>query len=103
MDCHSNETTWPWYAHIAPSSRLTALHVSGARQELNLSELDNLPAFRRASVAESMANQIRAGAMPPADYLLMHPDARLSDAEKQQLLLRISLGVEVCFCWRRIV
>ncbi len=24
--------------------------------------------------------------MPPSDYLLLHPEARLSEAEKQQLI-----------------
>ncbi len=86
MDCHSNETTWPWYAYIAPSSWLTSLHVTSARQQFNLSDLDSLPAFRRNNIAENMADQIRSGTMPPQDYLILHPDARLTEAEKQQLI-----------------
>ena len=41
-----------------------------------------------------MAQQIRSGTMPPADYLLLHPEARLTDAEKEQLIqgLQKSLG-----------
>ncbi|MBI1276683.1 MAG: hypothetical protein GC179_01010 [Anaerolineaceae bacterium] len=94
MDCHSNETTWPWYTSIAPSSWLTALHVKDGRQELNLSEMDNMPAFRRNNLAQNMAEQIRSGNMPPKDYLILHPDARLTDAQKEDLItgLRKSLG-----------
>ncbi|MBP7601731.1 MAG: heme-binding domain-containing protein [Thermoflexales bacterium] len=94
MDCHSNETVYPWYASVAPGSWLLASHVATARGDLNLSELDALPAFRRANLGQDMGMRIRNGTMPPADYTLMHPSAVLSEAEKQQLIagLRLSLG-----------
>lgn len=86
MDCHSNETAWPWYSYIAPASWLTTMHVHDGRAEMNLSELDSMPSFQRRRLAENMAEQIRMGSMPPKDYLILHPDARLTDAEKQQLI-----------------
>ena len=86
MDCHSNETVWPAYSYIAPGSWLTVLHVNDGRGELNFSELNNLPAFRKANLAESVAEEIRSGAMPPKDYLYIHADAKLTDAEKTQLI-----------------
>jgi Haem-binding domain len=85
MDCHSNETAWPWYSYIAPASWLTAMHVTEGRQQFNLSELNNIPAFRLSDLAGEMAQQIRNGTMPPADYLILHPEAQLSDTEKQEL------------------
>jgi Haem-binding domain len=42
-----------------------------------------LPAL--VSLPNDVAQQIRNGSMPPADYLILHPEARLSTAEKQQL------------------
>ncbi|MCW5853044.1 MAG: heme-binding domain-containing protein [Anaerolineae bacterium] len=86
LDCHSNQTEWPWYASVAPASWLLASHVTTARARLNLSELATLPAFRKSQIPSSMAMRIRNGTMPPSDYLMMHPQARLSDAEKQQLI-----------------
>ena len=86
MDCHSDETRWPWYAYVAPGSWLLRDHVSHARAQFNLSELNTLPAFRAQRLPEDVVQQIRNGAMPPKDYLILHPDARLSDAEKQQLM-----------------
>ena len=49
---------------------------------------------QRRMLAENMANQIRMGSMPPKDYLILHPDARLTEAEKQELIdgLQKSLG-----------
>ncbi|MEO7705228.1 MAG: heme-binding domain-containing protein [Thermoflexales bacterium] len=86
MDCDSNETIYPWYAGVAPGSWLLASHVTTARGDFNLSELDALPAFRRANLGQDMGMRIRNGTMPPADYAMMHPCAKLGDAEKQQLI-----------------
>jgi hypothetical protein len=93
-DCHSNETRWPWYAYIAPSSWLTTMHVHDGRAQFNLSDLNNVLEFRRAELPNEAAQQLRMGTMPPKDYLLLHPEARLSDAEKQALIdgLRKSLS-----------
>src|SRR5262245_48076822 len=38
FDCHSNETVWPWYAHVAPVSWLVTRDVVEGRQKLNFSE-----------------------------------------------------------------
>jgi hypothetical protein len=83
MDCHSNETRWPWYASFAPGSWLTSLHVNEGRQRLNLSELN---ASDASHAAEESVRQIQSGSMPLKDYLLIHADANLTDAEKQQLI-----------------
>ena len=36
-DCHSNETTWPWYSRIAPVSWVIARDVNKGRAALNFS------------------------------------------------------------------
>jgi hypothetical protein len=86
MDCHSNQTRWPWYSTIAPGSWLTAIHVNDGRRRLNFSELGDMSTSQKARLAEEVAQQIRNGSMPTSDYLLIHPDARLTDAQKQQLI-----------------
>jgi hypothetical protein len=86
MDCHSNETRWPWYAYIAPGSWLLRSHVSSAREEFNLSALNTLPSFRASQLPDQVAQEIRSGAMPPKDYLILHPDAQLSEQEKARLI-----------------
>ena len=86
MDCHSDETVWPWYTYVAPGSWLTVSHVNGGRSELNFSELNNLPAFRKANLGNQVAEVIRSGEMPPKDYRLIHPLATLTATEKEQLI-----------------
>ncbi|MBA3947650.1 MAG: heme-binding domain-containing protein [Herpetosiphonaceae bacterium] len=86
MDCHSNTTTYPWYSYIAPSSWLLASHISSGRDKVNLSTLNTLQSSEKQRLPNDMAREIRNGSMPPSDYLIMHPEARLSVAEKQQLI-----------------
>lgn len=78
FDCHSNETVWPWYSYIAPVSWLVAKDVQEGRTTFNFSEWGG----GGGGMAGEMADVIGEGEMPPANYLSMHPEARLTDAEK---------------------
>ena len=85
-DCHSNETTWPWYSNIAPVSWLVLHDVEEGRSRLNVSEWGTA----REMEADEAAEVILEGEMPPAIYLPMHPSARLSSDEKQALAQGLS-------------
>lgn len=87
FDCHSNETVWPWYSSIAPLSWISVDHVEEGRDELNFSEWEG---GENGEIAESVIE----GSMPPFDYSLLHPAARLSDAETDELVegLRQTFG-----------
>lgn len=90
FDCHSNQTRWPWYGHVAPLSWMVQRHVDEGREVLNFSEWD-----RSYEEAGEAAETVVEGEMPPASYLLLHPEARLSARERDQLArgLTASLGV----------
>lgn len=95
FDCHSNETVWPWYARIAPSSWVVWYDVTEGREALNFSEWDrhaddeyvdpNDP-FPPKTLSERIEAVIRDGSMPPGTYRLAHPEARLSGAQKEALI-----------------
>jgi len=91
FDCHSNETVWPAYANVAPVSWLIQHDVDEGREHLNLSEWN-----RPQEDATEAAEQVRDGSMPPLQYLPMHPEARLTDAEREVLAqgLERTLGTE---------
>lgn len=82
FDCHSNETVWPWYSNIAPISWVLTRHADEGRDELNFSEWGG----RQEDSAAEAAETVRDGEMPTWDYVLVHPEARLSDREKQELI-----------------
>ncbi|HEU0243458.1 MAG TPA: heme-binding domain-containing protein [Candidatus Limnocylindrales bacterium] len=81
FDCHSNETVWPWYSNIAPISWRLQNHVTEGREKLNFSEWGT-----GEQETEKLAEVVQDGEMPPWDYLLTHPEARLSDADRQALI-----------------
>lgn len=81
FDCHSNETVWPWYSYVAPISWRLAGHVDDGRGHLNFSEWDQ-PNEDLDEVVEVLENK----EMPLQDYLLIHSEARLTDAEREALI-----------------
>jgi hypothetical protein len=82
-DCHSNETRWPWYTRIAPVSMLLQRDVKEGRELLNFSEWIG---GRNETETEEMVEVVSKGQMPPPYYLVLHPEARLSEEEKGRLI-----------------
>jgi len=91
FDCHSNETVWPWYTNIAPVSWLVQRDVDEGREKINFSEWDQGEAREEADEAVEV---VKEGEMPPIQYLINHPEARLNADELGQLItgLQLSLG-----------
>lgn len=84
-DCHSSETKWPWYSRIAPASWLVAADVNEGREHFNFSDWP--PAAERAAKKFDRINEVLDyREMPPKKYTLLHPDARLSEAQRRELL-----------------
>jgi len=86
-DCHSNETRWPLYAHVAPASWLVARDVRRARADLNFSEWGTDPVTEPTPAQRlgGICHDLRKGVMPPRSYLLLHPRARVSSAEVERV------------------
>ncbi len=90
FDCHSNRTRWPWYAAIAPMSWRIQRHVDEGREALNFTAFT--PGEEKvAEAAGEAAETVTDGEMPPRDYLLLHPEARLTAAEKNALAHGLSV------------
>ena len=87
--CHSNNTEWPWYSYIAPASWLINFDVVRGREEFNFSDWNNSPGY-----IGDLVEAINEGEMPPIQYTLFHPGAKLDAQEKQALIdaLTSSLG-----------
>ena len=80
-DCHSNNTNWPWYSYIAPTSWLTASDVKTGRSNLNLSTWATYKKSRQINKLDQISDQLSDDKMPLKKYRLMHPNAALSKAE----------------------
>ena len=82
-DCHSNQTSLPWYGHVVPISWWIKSHVREGREELNFSEWTRYSAVQRRDELESICGVISIGRMPPAMYSALHPEARLGAHDKK--------------------
>jgi hypothetical protein len=83
-NCHSNETRWPWYAHVAPLSWSVINHVNEGRGHFNLSDWPSSPE-EGADLLDEACREVKRGTMPLKEYTWVHRDAILSDAEKRLL------------------
>ncbi|HEX8291674.1 MAG TPA: heme-binding domain-containing protein [Pyrinomonadaceae bacterium] len=84
-DCHSSETAWPWYSHVAPASWFLKHHVDEGRRELSFSEWATYPKRKRERKLHEMCEQVESGEMPLKSYLPLHPGARLSEEDRRVL------------------
>ena len=82
FDCHSNETVWPPQAYVAPVSWLVAHDVREGREELNFSRWGPDQVKR---TVKDLPSEVEKRDMPPFLYVLAHPGANLSDADRAAL------------------
>ena len=81
IDCHSEQTRWPWYSHVAPMSWLVESDVSEGRKNWNMSHWNEITPDERQDKLGGVASMVRNRKMPLPQYLLIHRNAKLSDAE----------------------
>lgn len=86
MDCHSNETTYPWYANITPVNYWIDGHIEHGREELNFSEWKSYPVEDQKHLAKEAAEIVEKKEMPMLFYWLIHWDAKLTDEERKTLI-----------------
>ena len=85
-DCHSNNTRWPLYSLVAPVSWLVEHDVASGRTHLNFSSWEQYGIDARIDLLGKVGTQLRQEKMPLRGYLLLHPEARLSEAERELIL-----------------
>lgn len=84
-DCHSNDTTYPWYSRVAPVSWLVARDVREGRKELNISEFGTYSAKKQQHKLEEACSQVKEGEMPMWIYTLQHADATLRPGDVEAI------------------
>ncbi|WP_027377173.1 heme-binding domain-containing protein [Kaistella palustris] len=85
-DCHSNESKYPWYANLQPVGWFLKDHIEEGRKELNFSTFATNPAKRQAHKLSEVQEMIENGKMPLDSYVLGHPEAKFSAAQKQEII-----------------
>jgi hypothetical protein len=81
-DCHSNETHWPWYSHVAPLSWVITDDVNEGRRHMDLEDWEALVDPKQANDRlVGICEEIKEKGMPPFSYRLVHDDFRLKPQE----------------------
>jgi hypothetical protein len=84
-DCHSYETKWPWYSHVAPISWWVVDHVAEARDRLNFSDWAHDDPAYASKMWQRVAKEVQSGDMPLPSYTWIHAGSRLTVAQRKQL------------------
>ncbi|SFI56990.1 Haem-binding domain-containing protein [Kaistella treverensis] len=85
-DCHSNESKYPWYSNIQPMAWFLQDHIEEGRKELNFSTFATYPLKRELKKMQEAAELIEKNEMPLDSYIILHPEAKFTAAEKQELI-----------------
>jgi hypothetical protein len=85
QNCHSERTVWPFYSYVAPMSWMIENDVRRGRSHMNLSRWNGYPPERHKEILFRISSLVRDRVMPLPRYLLLHPEAKLSDAEVSYL------------------
>lgn len=87
-DCHSNETKWWWAVKVAPFSWLAQSDMDEGRRKVNFSDWGKKPLS-----AKKLEHALNNG-MPPIQYTIAHPEARITEAQKQALVKGFQASLE---------
>src|SRR4051794_36108773 len=83
-NCHTEQTHWPWYSHIAPFQWLVTADVYSGRDHLNLSTWSRYKTDERTDRLVAICEMVAGDKMPPLHYRAAHyPSAWLSDGDKK--------------------
>jgi Haem-binding domain len=84
-DCHSNNTSYPWYANIQPVDWWLDKHIREGKKSLNLDEYTNKRLRYQYHKMEEVIEMIKEGEMPLNSYTWMHKNAKLTNDEKDKV------------------
>lgn len=84
-DCHSYETTYPWYSNVQPVAWWLQGHINEGRDEMNFSRWSEYSHGDADHLLEEMAEVVDEEEMPLPSYTWAHSDARLTDQQREIL------------------
>lgn len=84
-DCHSNNTVYPWYAHVQPVRWWLDKHIRQGKRQVNYDEYINQSLHYQYHKMEETVEMVKENAMPLNSYTWIHKDAILTETEKNKL------------------
>lgn len=85
-DCHSNNTSYPWYNETQPIGWFMEHHIKKGKDELNFSEFGMYSKRKQKNKLKAIINQIKDGEMPLSSYTFIHSNAKLTENQKKEII-----------------
>ena len=83
-DCHSNQTSYPWYAQISPINYWLDDHIKHGKGHFNVSEWETYSIKKKDHKLEELIEMVEDGEMPLNSYTWTH--GKLPKEDKEKLL-----------------
>jgi hypothetical protein len=85
LDCHSNNTRYPWYANVQPIGWWLAAHVHDGKEELNFSEFKTYSPKRVAHKMEELVEVVEDREMPLKAYTIFHAGSKITPEDEKMI------------------
>jgi hypothetical protein len=84
-DCHTNSTTYPWYANIQPVGWFLKNHIDDGQRKLNFSVFKTYPAKKQVKKLGEICEEVQTKEMPLPSYLWIHRSSVMSESDIKTL------------------
>jgi hypothetical protein len=78
-DCHSNNTNYPLYSYMEE-------HIKDGKKDLNFNEFGKYSKRKQENKLEAIIKQIKSDEMPLPSYTLLHKNAIVTPAQKEEVI-----------------
>lgn len=85
-DCHSNQTSYPWYTYIQPIGMWINHHVDEGKHELNFTEFASYKKKRQLHKLDEVVEMVEEQEMPLQSYTWIHGNAKLTPEQTKLLI-----------------
>lgn len=85
-DCHSNNTSYPWYNNVQPVAWWLNNHVNNGKRHLNFDEFNTYSAEKKKKKLAEIVETIENKEMPLSSYTLIHTNARLTLKQQKEII-----------------
>ncbi|MDF2934283.1 MAG: cytochrome [Chryseobacterium sp.] len=84
-DCHSNNTSYPWYSKVQPVKWWLADHVNSGKRHLNFDEFNSYSREEKLKKLDEIIETVKDREMPLTSYTVIHQDAKLSVSDRAEI------------------
>lgn len=86
FDCHSNNTSYPWYNHIQPVAWWLSSHIKDGKKHLNFDEFTTYSLKRQDHKLDEVIESLEDSWMPLESYTFIHKDAVLTEEQTKLII-----------------